>query len=200
MNGHFPFMCLCVSDPYFLQGSTILESSTLSFIFSPVMSLNPLKTWFHVPMATVTLDSVTKESTELILQCFSCLQNQIKMGELNFPTWWVSSPLELTFEPFFLELSEDIQRNNSFTECIPFFSLSVIIKQNLLDFYKFFHKYKLFPKCSLEQFWDASWSVHLVLSLIWYSSSVAGCLIMWYSVYSLDPCCKRLSLYVLKWS
>lgn len=87
----------------FFSGSLCFRSSFSSgiyhcWIFHAVFSFllchvlkSPLNTWFYVPMATVTSDSVTKASTELILQCFSCLPYHIKMGELNFLIWWLIS-------------------------------------------------------------------------------------------------------------
>lgn len=62
--------------------------AVLPFLFRHVLK-SPFKSWCYVPMATVASDSVTKASTELILQCFSCLPYHIKMGELNFLVWWL---------------------------------------------------------------------------------------------------------------
>lgn len=94
-SGHewllFFSVCLCFRSSF---SSGIYHSwifhAVFSFLLCHVLK-SPLKTWFYVPMATVTSDSVTKASTELILQCFSCLPYHIKMGKLNFLIWWLLS-------------------------------------------------------------------------------------------------------------
>lgn len=85
----------------FFSGSLCFRSSFSSgiyssWIFHTVFSFllchvlkSHLKTGFYVLMATATSDSVTKASTELILQCFSCLPYHMKMGEVNFLIWWL---------------------------------------------------------------------------------------------------------------
>lgn len=85
----------------FFSGSLCFRSSFSSgiyssWIFHTVFSFllccvikSHLKTRFYVLMATVTSDSVTKASIELILWCFSCLPYHMKVGELNFLIWWL---------------------------------------------------------------------------------------------------------------
>lgn len=88
MNGYFSVsLCFRSSFSSGIYSSWIFHD-VLSFLLLHVLK-SLLNTWFYVPMATATSDSVTKASTELILQCFSCLPHHIKMGELVFLMWWL---------------------------------------------------------------------------------------------------------------
>lgn len=82
-------MSLCFKSS-FSSGiySSWIFHDVLSFLLLHVLK-SPLNTWFYVPMATATSDSVTKARTELILPCFSCLPHHVKMGEPIFLIWWL---------------------------------------------------------------------------------------------------------------